>query len=56
MSDSERSALKNALASARMEGFMVTEQTVTDCERLLSKQISISDMVQEILARPAQVV
>ena len=55
MANSERSALKNALASTRMEGFIVTEQTEADCDRLLTKQISISDMVQEILARPTQI-
>lgn len=56
MSEFERIALKNALASARMEGFIVTKQTVTDCERLLTKQISVADMVKEILARPVQTV
>jgi len=51
MSEREREALRSALASARMEGFVVTEQTERDCVRLLSGEISVADMVREIMGR-----
>ena len=35
MGEKERRELNNALASTRMEGFQVTEQTEQDCIRLL---------------------
>jgi len=56
MSQHEYEALRSALASTRMEGFNVTEQTEIDCMRLMSGEISIADIVQEILARPAKAV
>ena len=43
--------LKNALASTKMEGFLVTEETEKDCIRLLEGEITVSDLVNEILAR-----
>ena len=55
MSEQERTELNNALASARMEGFEVTEQTERDCVRLLKGEISAADLVSEILGRPAKV-
>ena len=54
MSEREYEALRSALASTHMEGFDVTEQTEKDCMRLMSGEISIEDMVKEILARPAK--
>ena len=51
MGEREYEALRNALASTRMEGFEVTEQTEKDCIRLLSGEISVEDMVNEILSR-----
>lgn len=51
MSELEYKALRSALASARMEGFEVTEQTEKDCVRLMSGEISVEDMVNEILSR-----
>ena len=51
MSEREYEALRSALASTRMEGFEVTEQTEKDCIRLLSGEISVEDMVNEILSR-----
>lgn len=54
MSEREYEALCSALASTHMEGFDVTEQTEKDCMRLMSGEISIEDMVKEILARPAK--
>lgn len=56
MSEREYEALRSALASTRMEGFDVTEQTEKDCVRLMSGEISVADMVKEILARPAKAV
>ena len=51
MSEREYEALHSALASTRMEGFDVTEQTEKDCVRLMSGEISVEDMVNEILSR-----
>ena len=53
MSEKEYDSLQNALFSVRMEGFPVTEQTEQDCIRLMSGDISVADLVNEILARPA---
>ena len=56
MSEREYEALRSALASTRMEGFEVTEQTEKDCMRLMNGEISVADMVKEILARPSKAV
>lgn len=56
MSEREYEALRSALASTRMEGFDVTEQTEKDCVRLMTGELTVADMVKEILARPAKVV
>lgn len=56
MSEQERRELNNALASTRMEGFQVTEQTERDCIRLLRGEVSVADLVREILNRPAKAV
>ena len=45
-----------ALASTRMEGFAVTEQTEKDCARLMSGEVSVADLVKEILSRPTKAV
>lgn len=52
MSEKEYDSLQNALFSVRMEGFPVTEQTERDCVRLLSGNVTVSELVREILARP----
>ena len=52
MTEREYRNLHSALNSARMEGFTVTEQTERDCIRLLTGEISIDELVAEILARP----
>ena len=52
MSEKEYDSLQNALFSVRMEGFPVTEQTEQDCIRLMSGDISVADLVNEILTRP----
>ena len=51
MTEREYKNLRSALASTRMEGFNVTEQTEQDCIRLLNGEISIDELVAEILAR-----
>ncbi len=56
VSEREYDALRSALASTRMEGFDVTEQTEKDCIRLMSGEVSVADLVKEILARPAKAV
>ena len=57
MADKDHSsAMNNAEASVRMEGFEVTEQTEKDCIRLLSGDISVADLVKEIISRPAKAV
>ena len=54
--EKERRELNNAWASTRMEGFQVTEQTEQDCIRLLRGEVSVADLVREILNRPAKAV
>ena len=56
MSEREYEALRSALASTRMEGFVITEQTEKDCVRLMRGELSVADLVKEILARPAKAV
>ncbi len=47
-------ALDAALASTKMEGFEVTEQTRRDCRRLMDGQVTVSDLVREITARSSK--
>ena len=56
MSEREYETLRSALASTRMEGFRVTEQTEKDCIRLMKGEVSVAELVKEILARPAKAV
>ena len=56
MGEKERRELNNALASTCMEGFQVTEQTEQDCIRLLRGEVSVADLVREILNRPTKAV
>lgn len=56
MSEREYEALRSALASTRMEGFDVTEQTEKDCIRLLNGEVSVEELVKEILGRPVKAV
>ena len=51
MSKSECRELKNALASTRMAGYEVTKQTEQDCVRLMRGEISVNDLVREIMSR-----
>lgn len=52
MGEKEYIALRDALASTAMEGFNVTRQTESDCIRLLSGEITVANLVNEILSRP----
>ena len=56
MSERESEALRSTLASTRSAAFRVTEQTEKDCIRLMSGEVSVADLVKEILARPAKAV
>lgn len=56
MSEQQRRELYNALASTSMEGFEITKRTEQDCARLLGGEISVTDLVKEILNRPAKAV
>ena len=55
MTKREYEALRNALASVGMEGFEITEQTERDCIRLMEGEISVEELVKEIMARPKNI-
>ena len=44
-------ALRNAVASARMEGVLVSAQTEQDCKRYLEGKIDTDTLVREALKR-----
>lgn len=44
-------ALRNAVASAKMEGLIVSKQTEQDCVRYLEGKIDTATLVRETLAR-----
>ncbi len=44
-------ALRNAMASARMEGLTVSKQTEQDCRRYLEGKIDTDTLVREALKR-----
>ncbi len=44
-------ALESALASAKMEGFEITEQTRIDCLRLMNGKVSVEELAREICSR-----
>ena len=52
LSEREQRSLHNALASTRMEGIEVTEQMVKDCVRLMRGEVSVEEIIEEILNRP----
>ncbi len=56
MSEREYQNLRSALASTQMEGFRVNGQMEDDCLRLLNGEVSVADLVKEIMARPAKAV
>lgn len=48
---SHQRALDNALASSRMEGYRVDEQTRRDCLRLMEGKVDARTLAAEILER-----
>ena len=44
-------ALRNAIASARMEGLSISKQTEQDCVRYLEGKLDTAALVQEALNR-----
>lgn len=51
MSKKQYRALKDALVSARMEGYTTSAHTEKDCARLLSGEATAEEIVRETLAR-----
>lgn len=51
MTAKRQQALRNAVASARMEGLVVTKQTEQDCIRYLEGKIDTETLVREALNR-----
>ena len=47
-------ALDSALASSKIEGFDVTEQTRRDCLRLINGEVTIEELVREISSRVSE--
>lgn len=41
-------ALKNSIASSRMEGYQINDDIKKNCERLIKGEITISQLVEEI--------
>lgn len=56
MDERDHEAPRSALASTRMEGFEITKQTELDCIRLINGEVSVADLVKEIMVRPAKAV
>lgn len=56
MSEKEYNALRDALASAAMEGFTITKQTEQDCIRLMTGEVTVADIVSEILSRDSKAI
>lgn len=52
ISQDDYSLLRSAMASTRMEGFEVTDETERDCIRLLTGEITVADLITEIMAEP----
>ena len=53
MNEKDYKNLKIALASSAMEGLNITRQTEADCIRLINGEVSVDEMVGEIIARYA---
>lgn len=51
MTAKKNQALRNAMASAQMEGLFVSTQTKRDCERYLEGKIDTDTLVREALRR-----
>ena len=44
------------MSEREYEALPVTEETESDCERLLRGEVSVEELVKEILSRPAKAV
>ena len=51
MTTKREQAMRNAVASARMEGLPVSKQTEQDCVRYLEGKLDTAALVQEVLNR-----
>ena len=51
MTTKREQAMRNAVASTRMEGLSISKQTERDCVRYLEGQIDTATLVREVLAR-----
>lgn len=51
MTERREQALRNAMASARMEGLRITPQTEQDCRRYLEGKIDTDTLVRKALKR-----
>ncbi len=51
MTTKREQAMKNAFASSRMEGLLITKQTERDCIRYLEGKVDATTLVQEILKK-----
>ena len=56
MSEREYETLRSALASTRMEGFNITAQTEKDCLSLMNGEVTVAELVKEIMSRTAKAV
>lgn len=53
MNEKDYKNLKIALASSAMEGLNITRQTEADCIRLINGEVTVGEMIGEIIARHA---
>ena len=51
MTEEQYQDLRDALASARIEGHEITKQTELDCIRLIDGEISVEEIIREFKAR-----
>lgn len=49
-------ALKSALASSAMEGFLVTPEVTRNCQRLLNGEWDVNDLVDSVLKRASNTI
>ena len=49
-------ALKSALASSAMEGFLVTAEVTRNCQRLLNGEWDVNDLVDSVLKKASNTI
>ena len=52
INDMEKS-INTAFASARMEGFQITPQIESDCRKIVSGELSISEYIRQVIETDA---